>query len=157
MTPVPLLVTHTTTAPLDANPDGGPTNAFVLWWRAIQPGAPIATLGLFQITLASPTDVSSFIALCALHVVHSGDNGSITSSRSTTGTPELVRVRSDVVSGFHHGLRRPLWFGRQAWTIPPNCFPASATDGGRISRLWPLPRTITPWTSSTSSHLTSSI
>ena len=44
-----------------------------------------------------------------------------------------MRVRSDVVSGFHHGLRPPLWLGRQAWTIPPNCLPASATDGGRIS------------------------
>ena len=122
-TPAPLLVTHTTTAPLDANPDGGPTSAFVLWWRVIQPGAPIAALGLFQITLASLTDVSCFIALRALHIVHSGDNGSRTSSRSITGTPELVRVRSDVVSGFHHGLR----------PIPPNCLPASATDGGRIS------------------------
>ena len=132
-----LLVTHTTTAPLDANPDGGPTSAFVLWWRVIQLGAPIAALGLSQITLASLTDVSSFIALCAPHVVHSGDHGSTTSSRSTTGTPELVRVRSDVVSGFHHGLRLPLWLGRQAWTIPPNCLPASATEGGRISRLFP--------------------
>ena len=56
-----------------------------------------------------------------------------------------MRVRTDVVSGFHHGLRPPLWLGRQAWTSPPNCLPASATDGGRISRLWPLPRTpITP-------------
>ena len=72
--------------------------------------------------------------------------------------PELVRVRSDVVSVFPHLLRPPLWLGCQAWTIPPNSLPASATDGGRISRLWPLPRTpITPWTSSTSSHLTSSI
>ena len=133
--------THPQPPPLDANPDGGPTSAFVLWWRVIQPGAPIAALGLSQITLASLTDVSSFIALCAPHVVHSGDDGSITSSRSTTGTPELVRVRSDVVSGFLHGLRPPLWHGRQAWTIPPNCLPASATDGGRISRLWPLPRT----------------
>ena len=119
----PARTTHTTTAPLDANPDGGPTSAFVLWWRVIQPGAPIAALGLSQITLASLTDVSSFITLCAPHVVHSGDDGSTTSSRSTTGTTELARVRSDFVSGFHHGLRPPLWLGRQAWTIPPNCRP----------------------------------
>ena len=72
-----------------------------------------------------------------LHIVHSGDNGSRTSSRSTTGTPELVRVRSDVVSGFHHGLRPPLWLGRQAWTFF-NLMSSHFVDPDISPQLWPL-------------------
>ena len=113
MTPVPLLVIH----------HNRPSRRQPRWWTnesfralVIQPGAPIAALGF---PLTSFTDVSSFIALCAPHVVHSGDNGSMTSSRSTTGTPNLSESDLTLFPAFPHGLRPPLGLGRQALTPTP--------------------------------------
>ena len=120
VTPAPLLATHTTTAPFDANPDGGPTSVFVLWWRVIQSVALFAALGL--------SDYSRFShkGLLFHRLVRSSRRAfwrrwQHNIQQIHNMNPEHVRVRSDVVSGFHHGLRPPPWLGRQAWTIPPNC------------------------------------
>ena len=65
--------------------------------------------------------------------MRSGDDGSITfPADSQQEPPSLCESDPTLFPASPHGLRPPLWLGRQVWTIPPNSLPASATDGGRF-------------------------